>query len=75
MINLSDYREKRKYIRIIDDLEHILTVINKSQEAFMFFKHYTMCQELISALETNKTLVHIYQKQYAQKLKEVENET
>ena len=69
--NLNEFKDSKKFKKIISDLENILVVINKSQEAFKFFKHYALCQEIISVLETNKTLVEIYRKQYNDRLVEV----
>ena len=62
--NLSDYRTKKLNKKILEDINNILLVLEKSQQALMFFKKYKPVQEIISIIETNKVLFQLKKKAY-----------
>jgi hypothetical protein len=70
--NLLDYKKKKQEEkednlnnRIISDINHILLVLEKTQQALSFFKKYKPIQEIISIIETNKTLFTLSKKKHA----------
>lgn len=69
--NLTDYKNKKKYKKIVEDLEAIIKVISLSQQALSHYKVYKVAQELISVHETNKTLLDLQLKKYQKELQRI----
>jgi len=61
--NLLEYKQKKinekLNKRLLEDVDNILLILEKSQQALIYFKKYKPVQELISIMETNKTLLTI----------------
>lgn len=66
--NLGSFKDKKKFKRYIEDLEKILKVIDLAQKGLIHFKHYRYVQEIVSVLETNKTLFDMHKKKYEKAL-------
>lgn len=69
--NLSDHKNKKKYEKIVRDLSAILKVLSLTQQGLAHFKAYVAVQEVISVLETNKTLLDLQLKKYEKELKKI----
>lgn len=74
IINLQDVKDNKKYKKIVKDIEAILKIINLAQKGLSHYKEYVTAIELISIMETNKTMLEIHKKKYETKLKLHENE-
>lgn len=72
MISLESFKVKKKYKKFIEDIDAILKVVSLSQKSLSFYKQYVPVQEMISVLETNKTLLELHRKKYESKLEEIE---
>jgi hypothetical protein len=70
--SLTEHKSKKKYKKVVEDIDGILKVISLSQKSLSFFKQYLPVQEMISVLETNKTLLELHRKKYEGKLEELE---
>jgi hypothetical protein len=70
--SIDDFKNKKKYKKVIEDIDSILRVITLAQKSLSYFKQYLTVQEIISVLETNKTLLELYRKTYGDKLEEIE---
>lgn len=71
--DLTDHKNKKKYEKIIRDINGILQVLSLTQRGLAIFKNYIAVQEVISVLETNKVLLELKLKKYEielQKIKE-----
>lgn len=62
--DLKKYKDNKLNKKIISDIDHILLILEKSQQALMFFKKYKPVQEIISIIETNRTLFYLKKKAY-----------
>ncbi len=62
--NLATFRNNKLNKKVIEDIDHILHVLTLSQQSLSHFKHYAPCQEIISIMETNKTLFEMHRKKY-----------
>jgi len=71
-ISLDGYRSKKKIKKYLEDIDNILKIISLSQRGLSLYKQYTSAQEMISVLETNKTLLELHRKKYESKLEEIE---
>ncbi len=69
--SLLNFKEKKKYTRLISDIDNILKVLELTQASLIFFKHYKPVLELISVIETNKTILQAWKKKYESKLQEI----
>lgn len=69
--NLHEHKNKKKCKKIVKDIEAILTLLTVSQRGLSLFKHYVSVQEIISVLETNKTLLELQKKKYEAQLVEI----
>ena len=63
--------DKKKFTKVIEDIDSILRVISLTQKSLSYFKQYLTVQEIVSVLETNKTLLELYRKKYTDKLEEL----
>ena len=70
--SIDDFKNKKKYKKVIEDIDSILRVITLAQKSLSYFKQSLTVQEIISVLETNKTLLELYRKTYGDKLEEIE---
>lgn len=68
VIDINSVKNKKKYKRYVQDIDDILKVLCTSQQALSFFKHYTVVQEIISVMETNKTFLELKRKKYEKEL-------
>lgn len=64
LVNLQDFKDKRLNKRIIEDINRILIVLEKTQQALTFFRKYRPVQEIISVIETNRVLFELKKKAY-----------
>lgn len=65
---INDYKAKKKYERIVKDIGDILKVFNLTQRALAVFKNYICVQEIISIIETNKSLLELQKVKYEKEL-------
>lgn len=72
-LSLKDHKDKKKFHKIVTDIESILKVLTLSQEGLKHFKEYTSVQELISVMETNKNILLMHKKKYEVKLKDIQD--
>ena len=76
MISISEYKNKKTYRKIVKDIETILQILTLAQRGLIKFKSYIVVQEIVSVIETNKTLLELKLKDYEKKLKALtQNET
>jgi hypothetical protein len=68
IINLSAFKESKKYKKLISDMEDILKVLTATQKALHFFKHYQIIQTLLLTIETDKGIVETYKKKFQYEL-------
>ena len=71
MISLQKHKDKKKYKKVLEDIDNILKIISLSQKSFSFYKQYISVQEMISVLETNKTLLELHRKKYEGELEKI----
>jgi len=72
MISIEAFKSKKKCKKYIEDIDSILKIITLSQKSLSFYKQYASVQEMVSVLETNKTLLELHRKKYESKLEEIE---
>lgn len=70
-VSLTEHKNKKKFKKIVEDIDSILRVISLTQKSLSFYKQYIPVQEMISILATNSTLLELYRKSYADKLEEL----
>lgn len=68
ILNFEDKKKEKKYKKIIADIDNILKIIGLTQKSLSFYKEYVPAQEIISILETNKTMLEIHRKKYAEQI-------
>lgn len=68
IVNLKLHKDKKKYKKVLEDIDSMLRIFMLSQQSLSFFKHYIPAQEIISILETNKTLLELKRKRYNKEL-------
>lgn len=61
--SLSSFRSQKKYKKLIEDIDSILKVFDLTQRSLVHFKYIIAAQEIISILETNKTILALQQKE------------
>jgi hypothetical protein len=71
VIVFNDHKSEKKYKKIIEDIEGMLKVISYSQKALSFYKHYIPAQQMISGMETQKTLLELHAKEAKNKLEAI----
>lgn len=69
--SLTEHKNKKLYQKIIRDIGGILQVLSLTQRGLVIFKSYVVVQEIISVVETNKTLLELKLKDYEKKLKAI----
>lgn len=65
LINLKDYKNKKKMDKIVSDIDKIVNIFTLTQKSLSFFKTYAVVQEVISIIETNKSLLLLHKKKYS----------
>ena len=58
--DLGDYKKKKMYGKLMEDINKILHIISLTQKSLSYFKQYIPVQKLISIMETQKTLLEIH---------------
>jgi uroporphyrinogen-III synthase len=66
--NIKSHKQKKKYERVIEDIDSMTKIFILSQQSLSFFKQYIPAQEIISILETNKTLLELQRKKFVKEL-------
>jgi hypothetical protein len=69
--NIKDFKNKKKYTKVIEDIDNILKVFSLTQKSLSFFKQYIAVQELVSIIETQKTLLEMQRKKYNEALENI----
>ena len=62
--SLNQYKDTKINKKIINDIDNIILILEKSQQALTFFKQYKPIQEILSIMETNKILFKLKKAQY-----------
>lgn len=57
-------KEQRVAVKISGDLEVVLKALNLTIEALAHYKHYIPVMEVMSSIQSNKTLMEIQLKKY-----------
>ena len=68
---MSDYKEKKKLKKLLEDIDNILRVVILAQKSLRFYKQYLSVQEMMNVLETNEELLELHKKKYEAKLEEI----
>lgn len=55
--DLKTYKEKKKYEKVIKDIEAINNIFVLTQKALSHYNTYIVCQEIIGNIETNRTFL------------------
>jgi hypothetical protein len=72
---LKRHKQKKKYERIISDIPQIIRVLALTQRTLSVFKMYAAVHEIISILETNKTLLEAQLRYNQAELKKIMGES
>lgn len=72
---LKDFKTEKKYKKILEDINTILRIFSLTQMSLSFFKEYVVVQEIISILETNKTMLEMHKRKYEAQLFEIEKKS
>lgn len=72
-LSLKDHKHKKICEKVIKDINAILLVLSLTQRGLTVFKHYISIQEIISVVETNKTLLDLQLKKYEKELKAIKD--
>lgn len=70
MINLNEFKNKKKYELILSDLTNIVNNITSSIESLKDYNKYISVCEIISVLHTNRTILEIQINKYKRLLNE-----
>lgn len=68
---MKEHKQKKKYAKMISEIDDILKVISLSQKSLSFYNKYMPVQEMISVLETNKILLELHRKKYESELEKI----
>ena len=74
VINLSKFKDHKKYKLISEDLHGILKIINLSINALHPYRKYKPVMEVISNLQNNKTLLELHDKKINKLLEDYKND-
>ena len=72
VISLQSIKNRKKYKKYIEDIDHIVKVITTSQKALSFFKHYIVVEEIMTVMETNKNFLILNRNKYEKELSQTE---
>ena len=68
--NLSKYKTKKKYEKIISDIDQIINIFSLTQRSLKFFRTYTVVQEVVALIESNKVYLEMTKNKYLDLIKE-----
>ena len=68
--NLSKYKTKKKYEKIISDIDQIINIFSLTQRSLKFFRTYTVVQEVVALIESNKVYLEMTKSKYLDLIKE-----
>lgn len=63
-VSLQQFKAEKLDKKIIEDVDKILVILSEFQDAISKFKNYKPVQEIISIVQTNKTLFTIAKKKH-----------
>ena len=66
--SIQDFKDDKKYKKIIDELVNVILILNITQQRLTHYKHYIKVMEVISVIETNKTLLDFQKRKYEKEL-------
>jgi vacuolar-type H+-ATPase catalytic subunit A/Vma1 len=69
--DLGDYKKKKMYGKLMEDINKILHIISLTQKSLSYFKQYIPVQKLISIMETQKTLLEIHRDKAENELEKI----
>lgn len=69
--NLKLYKHRKKFKKLVEDINHVIQVFEASQQALSHFKYIIVCQEVISIMETNKTILTMKSKELQKELDKI----
>jgi hypothetical protein len=72
MISIQDFKNKKKYKKLLEDLNNILKVINLSRRSLNFYRQYLPVQEIMITLDSSKVLIQSYKDRYESELEKLE---
>jgi hypothetical protein len=72
IISLQDFKDKKKIKKFIKDINTILKIIDLSEKGLSHFPQYSVVQDMLNVLKSNKTLLELHRKKYESKLEEIE---
>lgn len=64
MIKIDEYKQYKRAKILVSDLEKIIRIINLSISALHHFSKYAPVNQIISTLQTNKTILEIHLNKY-----------
>lgn len=72
-INFNTYRNKKKFKKIVDDLQKIINQIDSSEIIFNKFSHYISAGDILTTLRVNRRILIRELTKYKQYLKDNTN--
>jgi hypothetical protein len=70
--SIKDFKNKKKYKSLVEDLNNILKVINLSRKSLNFYRKYLPVQDIIITLDDSKVLIQSYKDRYEGELEKLE---
>jgi len=70
MIKLSDYKDSIKSKTIVEELTHVLQILNLTLEGLNKFNYYSPVKDLTSELKDAKIILEIHKNNHERKLDE-----
>ena len=67
-INLKEHKTKRKYEKIVKDIDSIILVFDLTVKGLTFFKNYIVVSEVISVIMTNASILKMQQSKMQKEL-------
>jgi len=64
LVELKDFKTKKKIKKVVEDLDVIIKVMNLTLNGLSRYSKYIHVAEAISSLQTNKTLLEISRNKY-----------
>lgn len=72
--NLQDVKDLKKLEIIAKDLEDLVRIYNMCLQVFGHYKKYLPCQETISVVQSNKTLIEIHLNKTKKNIEKLKND-
>lgn len=72
--NLSDVKNIKKVEIVLKDLEKIITLIDASLNCLSIYSKYIPVMEILSVMQSNKTILEIHKNKYLKYIKEKTDE-